>query len=139
MQLVLHNFTVVMSKGDIGYGFTESWMPRSWQTFGDTSGLKPTKIRGNGYVVRGFQSYVWTHSTPNAYGHLYVGCTLDAAPQLNLLQPFFFGVMQLSSCFCLDLRSLRIPKPIILNRRNQAHWALHEISAFWNLNSCLSS
>lgn len=60
------------------------------------------KIRGNGYVVRGFQSYVWTHSTPNAYGHLYVGCTLDAAPQLNLCSRFFW---------CDAFKQLFLPGP----------------------------
>lgn len=61
MQLVLHNFTVVMSKGDIGYGFTESWMPRSWQTFGDTLGWSRPKFEAMA---------MWSEDSNPMFGHI---------------------------------------------------------------------
>lgn len=81
---------------------------------------------------------MWSEDSNPMFGHIVpqmlMGICMLAVPWMLLpswiCAAVFFGVMHLSSCLCLDL-SLRIPKPIILNRRNQAHWALHEVSAFW--------
>ena len=128
MQLVLHN------KGDMDSH--RSWMPRSWQTFGDTLGWSRPKFEAMA---------MWSEDSNPMFGHIVpqmlMGICMLAVPWMLLpswiCAAVFFGVMHLSSCFCLDLRSLRIPKPIILNRRNQAHWALHEVSAFWNFSGIL--
>lgn len=101
------------------------------------SGLKPTSK---------FEAMaMWSEDSNPMFGHIVpqmlMGICMLAVPWMLLpswiCAAVFFGVMHLSSCFCLDLRSLRIPKPIILNRRNQAHWALHEVSAFWNFSGIL--
>ena len=93
-------------------------------------------------MERRFESHVWISSATNADGRLHAGSAMDAASRLESKNAFFFLYV---SAFCgkskpqikdggcrwmyMDVRTvgwylwahlLRIPKPFILHRRNQA-------------------